>query len=172
MDSGASRDTVPLKVVVQTWLDEIAFKYSLNADEEAGFSRLMFGMEIGEERYQVLVETREDAQRISVFFYPSREVPSARFEKVATLLNTINARTRLGSLAVAQAEHNGRIQWKASFDVEGSVLTSHQVRTLISVGQNVFETCMQPIRDVSGAAPATGPGDDGALPPPPAATTT
>jgi hypothetical protein len=129
---------MPLTAAVQAFMAEEEWEDPLETNDDRTTSTLATTMLIDEQRHRLYLETVETDQRLFVYLYTPYNVPRARLDVMARVLNRVNTELGFGRLAVDDGAEPRPVQFKCAIDVEGSSLAPIQVAVLVGLALATF----------------------------------
>jgi hypothetical protein len=134
-------DSAPmvLTTTLTEWLRQREWEDVPDIDTVRMFARVETAMEVDSQVLKVYLEADEKAERFLVYLYSPFNVPPDRFREVAGIVNRVNVYLSVGRFCVSDERDAIPVQFMASIDVEGSMLTTTQIENLLGYGINAFE---------------------------------
>ena len=127
-------DDMPLAKVLHDWLEDIGWDAEQEISKDRESSRVIARVNMSGQSYRVYIETEEPRHLAEVRVYGPINVPPERMDIAARVLNRVNTTMVVGRLAVDDDDEANPVQFRASIDVEGSILTIKQIYSMLSAG--------------------------------------
>jgi hypothetical protein len=129
-----------LAAIVQEALDYFEWTDEIEDDEEAGKSRVTTGAMVEGQPCDIYIDTHEQLDAISIFFYLPFRVTAKNYPQACMLINAINVKARHGHLEILQ--DGGRIRLVASADIEGATPTGIFVVRMVQLADATLSDWM------------------------------
>jgi len=117
---------------MQEWTDEIEV-------DDDGDSVVKSGFNINGQSYRFYIEGWEAQERLKVFMYSPFNVPLARMNEMAVIMNWVNWRIAIGRFAFKRQDEPSPVQYYGMVDVEGGTLSPEMVQQLVGGAVELFE---------------------------------
>ena len=129
--------TMPLTDVIRAWRDEKGWTEEIDIDVERQSASLALSYSHDGQDYKAYVEAYEKPQWLKVYIYGPIAIPGSRYIEACQLVNHINLTDGVGRLSAVQ---DGKFQFRAVFDLEGSKAEPVMIENMISAGLARFES--------------------------------
>ena len=132
--------------LVQKFLDEENWAEEIEINNEEKSSILMSSLMLGDNEFQLIIETNEQEYRLlEIYIYSPGILLEKRINEALKIINEINNRYKVGRLSIIEMnagpkdEVNYRIQFKYVIDMTGIEDSSIVLKNAIYHGSKLFE---------------------------------
>ena len=92
---------MPLKDLLQQFLNEEEWKDEINHDDDDDTDYINTGYQIDSQNYRLILITDEESQLLKVTLVSPIKIPKLRMKEATFVLNFLNLRSPVGNLAVS-----------------------------------------------------------------------
>ena len=128
---------MPLKDVLQQFLNEEEWKDEINHDADDDTDYINTGYQIDGQNYRLILITDEESQLLKVTLVSPIKIPKLRMKEATFVLNFLNLRSPVGNLAMSFEDGTLFYRWEIS--VGGATAATQQFRTLIGAASGAFD---------------------------------